>query len=90
MFKENHLELIKSYHYLLYNSDLKWLQEFFYHNMGEIRVFHENIVKLLDRVEMQREEQSFSIEYFDQIKFWKRNFPWETNTIPRMEPKEET
>ena len=58
--------------------------------MGEIRVFHENIVKLLNCTEMQRDEQSVTIEYFDQMKFWERDLTQSTDTIPRMEPKEET
>ena len=75
MFKDNHLELLRSFHALLYNFDPKWLQEIFYHSMKEIQVFHENIVKILGRVEMQREKQSVSVKYFNQMKFWERNFP---------------
>ena len=50
MFKDNGLEFFRSFHALLYKSNLKWLQEFFYHNIGKIQVFHENIFKLLDHV----------------------------------------
>ena len=89
MFKDNHLDFFISCHALLYHSNLKWLQEFFYHNMGEICVFHENIVKLLDCVQIKREKQSVIVKSFNQMKLWERNFPQVTDIIPRMEPKEE-